>query len=331
VVSFNNVTFSYGSNLVFKDIDLHLFRGDRVALVGRNGAGKTTLTRLITGALAPNNGTIRVGDLITIGYYAQHLSEQLNPQCTVLEQVQTASGRPEKEVRNLLAIFNFRGDDVEKRIAVLSGGEKARVMLTAILARPANFIIMDEPTNHLDVTSREALEQALSGYQGTLLLISHDRSFLDKLVRRIIAVEDGGLRIFEGNYTEYHERISIDEAAQADPYGEKTAGGSRDRERKRWEAQIRQEVSGKRRNLQKTIENIENKIAIAEARKEELMSIMAQPDTYGNSSYAADLNREYRNLETDLQQLYKNWEQKSAALDALINDMEKRISQFDSQ
>lgn len=196
---------SYGEHAIFRDLTMHIRRGERVGLIGPNGAGKTTLLRLVTGDKHPDGGLVQLGSNVKMGYYSQE-QERLDPKLTVLEQVETAYGCGEAEARNILGMFLFRGDDVFRPIALLSGGEKARLSLLLLFLEKPNFLILDEPTNHLDIPTREIMEEAIEAFGGTSLIVSHDRYFLDKVTTRILEMENGTLTEYLGNYTYYREK-----------------------------------------------------------------------------------------------------------------------------
>jgi len=308
-----DMSFRYDSQWIFRDINLNIYRGERVALIGANGAGKTTLTRLIAGQLQPQTGSLQTGERTRIGYYAQHQAESLNLEATVYQEVSsTAATSYLTEIRNVLGIFQFSGDDVNKKIGVLSGGEKARVSLAKILLSPVNFLIMDEPTNHLDRAARAALEYALSHYDGTLLLISHDRYFLDKLVERVIELNDGKFDEYSGNYSYYlQKRENRGKPVQPDVPGEtrRPAGVKKTKEQKRLEAEARQAVSKKLNRLKTEIEGLENRISHLENRIAEIEADMARPDTYQDKLLTVSLQKEYAADRKELEEINEKWEE----------------------
>ncbi len=205
----------YGDHAIFRNLTMHIRKGERVGLIGANGAGKTTLIRVITGDMPPGDGFVAVGSNVKMGYYSQE-QERLTPSLSVLEQVEIACGCGEGEARNILGMFLFRGDDVFKSISLLSGGEKARLSLLLLFLEKPNFLVLDEPTNHLDIPTREIMEEAISAFGGTSLIVSHDRYFLDKVATRILVMEDGALTEYLGNYSYYREKKRDLEAFERD-------------------------------------------------------------------------------------------------------------------
>ncbi len=298
-------------------------------MVGVNGAGKTTLTRLIYGDLKPQKGSVDLGQRVEIGYYSQHQIDALDLTKTVMEEVSNFSAESASQrIRNVLGIFQFTGDDVYKKINVLSGGEKARVSLAKMLLSEANFLIMDEPTNHLDLISKEALEQALLEYDGTLLLISHDRYFLTKLVHRVIEVKDHKIRVMEGNYNDYLDRRLAEETALSDTVkAERTkergtgpaAGSRKTREQRRREAESRDALNRLKKPVTEKIRHCESLIEKLESRKQELETRMADPATYQQNNQVRELQYQHAEIERDLQACYKEWEGLQETLDQLVN------------
>ncbi|MBN2001063.1 ABC-F family ATP-binding cassette domain-containing protein, partial [candidate division KSB1 bacterium] len=323
VLNMKNVSFRYEKDWVLEDISLDLYRGEKIALVGVNGAGKTTMTRLIVGELLPQEGSITLGERTTIGYYAQHQIDALDLNATVYDEVaSTVANIYVSQIRTILGVFQLTGDDVFKKIAVLSGGEKARVSLAKIILSPVNFLIMDEPTNHLDVTSREALEHALRAFNGTCILISHDRYFLDKLVTRVFDVKERGIREYEGNYTDYLARREAEiKAVQLQNIPVK-----RDKDQKRREAEARQAVSKQRNFLKNAIDELELTIESLEQQKIQLEELLADPQTYKDSEKAMVTQKAYKQVQINLPAALAEWEEKNIELDSLITRLEDKRS-----
>jgi ATP-binding cassette, subfamily F, member 3 len=214
VIELNGVDKAYGEIKVFRGLDLRIDKGDRIAVVGVNGAGKSTLARLLAGVDKIDAGVRDVGINTVIGYFAQQQAEELDPDKTVLEEVEEVNDDPNNGVnpRAVLGALLFSGDDAFKKTSVLSGGERNRVALAKMLMKPANCIILDEPTNHLDIKSKEVLQEAINIYEGTMILVSHDRSFLDSVVNKVLEVRPDGTRMLTCNVSEYIERIEAEMA-----------------------------------------------------------------------------------------------------------------------
>lgn len=321
-----NLSFSYDTHLVLNRINFDIYRGQKIAMVGVNGAGKTTLTRLLSSELKPTIGKIELGERVESGYYAQHQVEALHLQNTVLQEVEAcAAAEFRTRLRDILGVFRFTGDDVDKKIAVLSGGEKARVSLAKILLSPVNFLIMDEPTNHLDLASKEALEKALKNYDGTVLLISHDRYFLDKLVTRVFELDGGKLTQYEGNYSDYLRLKKLREKDTSRTVEktkatveDKTSAGYKSKEQKRLEALERQKISGKRKKIDKRIAVLEKEIESLENEKAELEREMAEPEFFKDEQAAKEKTQRYKELQDLLPLKMEEWESAGVELDSLL-------------
>ncbi|MBM4354455.1 MAG: ABC-F family ATP-binding cassette domain-containing protein, partial [Deltaproteobacteria bacterium] len=299
VVQLLSIHKSYGEKRVFGGVDLSLSRGEKSALVGINGMGKSTLLKIAAGHLPFDRGERNMGHNVSVGYFAQHQLEALSPLRTVLEEMYTVV-RDESlsTVRSLLGAFLFSGDDVEKKISVLSGGEKSRLALAKLLLRPANLLIMDEPTNHLDIDSREVLEEALKQYSGTLLFSSHDRRFIDAIASGVVEVERGGLTPYAGNYSYYEYKKREESRARADeasslPAAATGAGNGpataertvRDdrKERKRREAELRSELYRRVRPLRDRVDALEGEISQLEQAIRDLENDLADPALYSTA------------------------------------------------
>jgi ATP-binding cassette subfamily F protein 3 len=326
VCRLQDVSFRYDISWVLRDLNLNLYRGEKVALVGVNGAGKTTMTRIMTEELRPDMGKIEIGERVSIGYYAQHQIDSLNLDNKVVDEV-SASADPvlRTHIRDILGIFQFSGDEIEKPISVLSGGEKARVSLAKILVSPVNFLIMDEPTNHLDLYSKQALERALKEYDGTLLLISHDRYFLDKLVNRVFELRDGSLRIFEGNYSDYLRKRESDKAGSVKKLNlSKDSQRASRKEQKRIEAEARQEISALRNELNDRVLHYETLINKLEEEKLHIEKMMADPDFYKDKTETAKSGKRYQELQGEIPEAMAEWESASLKLDEILTDLQSQ-------
>ncbi len=323
VLKIKDLYFKYHKDWILEGLNLHVLRGDKIALVGENGAGKTTLTRLIAGKLKPQKGTIELGKRTHIGYYAQHQAFDLNDKAAVFEEVaDSVSTNNILKIREALGLFQFSGDDVNKNISVLSGGEKARISLVKILLSDVNFLIMDEPTNHLDIMSLEALEEALKNYNGTLMVISHDRFFLDKLVSRVVEIKDKKINQFIGNYSYYLEKRTLGQESNKKSVLKKDnkmkVKKIKTKEQKREEAEKRQRISKERNRLEIAINDKEEKIERLEDRKKEIENLFCLKETHKNGKYVASLQKELGEIKKELKELYNVWEEKKTSLEQLL-------------
>lgn len=295
---------SYGSHVIFHDLGLRIRRGETVGLIGPNGAGKTTLLKMITGDKRPDAGLITLGSNVRIGYYSQE-QERLDPGRTVLDQICSAYGCGEGEARNLLGMFLFRGDDVFKEISLLSGGEKARLSLLALFLEKPNFLILDEPTNHLDIPTREIMEDAIKAFGGTCFIVSHDRYFLDKVVTRILDMEQGTLTEYLGNYTYYREKKKDLEDFRKDRDGaeEETA---RPEEKLSAGAAPQAEKKEMTASQQAKLDHLEMEISRQEAALKmyelEMTGAASDPAAYGRAAAV------YEEEKKKLDELYARWE-----------------------
>ncbi len=322
-IEISGLTKSYdGSNNVLEDVDLIIGRGEKICLVGVNGAGKSTLSRIIAGIEPYNSGAVNDGHLCAKKYYAQNQAEELDHDKTVLETMEeSATGEITKNLRSILGGFLFRGDDVFKKVGVLSGGEKSRLALAKMLIEPSNFLILDEPTNHLDMRSKEVLMNALRDYQGTVLLVSHDREFIDGIVNKVIEVKDKKIRIYNGNAKEYLQakerelsgkkaeelKLSKHEAAPQAANSEKKASGFEAKKKKKELTKLLQPVKSK-------IKETEEKAQKLEFRISQLEKIMSGESFYNGSYDIIKTTNEYNNLKEDLKKVYSDWEEQTAQL-----------------
>ncbi len=322
VVELQYVSKAYGNIHLLKRFNFRMEKGDRIAIVGVNGAGKSTFSRLIAMTEEADSGTVKFGSHTHVAFFSQTHADVLDPSQTVLECVEQAASRETLPiVRNLLGCFLFHGDDVFKRIGVLSGGEKSRVALVCMLLHPANFLIMDEPTNHLDVESQEVLQRALAEYPGAFCIVSHNRSFLDPLVNKVLEFRPGhNPRLFYGNVTQYLEKIEADAANAADSSGKLSSSAPRPTEKnrqllRRERALAREHAARVIKPLQTELKKVEEDIAARDARKAEITDLLDKPDVTSDANLLRSLTEEYRQLDSESESLFSRWAELSEQID----------------
>ena len=310
----NNIAKSYGSLKVFEHLDLQIDRGDRIAFVGVNGAGKSTLARIIAGVETFDTGERIPGHNMVLSYFAQHQAEELAPAFDALQTVEAvATGDVRRHLRTLLGCFLFHGDDVFKKVSVLSGGEKSRLALAKMLLTPANLIVLDEPTNHLDMRSKAVLQEALVEFDGSMVIVSHDRDFLDPLVTKVVEFKDGHIRTTLGNVSEYlAARRAREAAAVPERRSSSTTAG---KDRKRREAEMRNERYARTKPLQDKLARLEKEIEDIEKRKRDLEAALADPDAYRSGEALRETHATYRGTGEHLMDLYHRWGKISEELD----------------
>jgi ATP-binding cassette subfamily F protein 3 len=317
-VELASVDFSYGDVEVYRGLDVAIERGERVALVGPNGAGKSTLLKLIAGVLEPGSGERRLGSNALVGYFAQHQIEALEPENRVIQELERVIPRGVNvKARDLLGRFLFSGDDVDKTVSVLSGGERTRLALARLLVQPYNLLCLDEPTNHLDMESRDALERALEAYEGALVLITHDRHLIRSVAERIIEVDSGRVRSYDGDYELYLYRKEREAAPEVD--GTARRGGS---ERPAKDARNRRQEGAKdRARLKKhrdEVRAVERELDRENAEMRKLEERLADPGFYtGGGDQAAEAVRQHGALRQRIAVLEAEWERAAEELSAL--------------
>jgi len=321
VVEVKNLHKSYGETRVYRGIDLTLFRGDKVALVGPNGAGKSTLLKILAGVLSFEEGEVILGKDVTRAYFAQHQLDLLHPGNTVFEEIlSVATDQSETELRTLLGTFLFIGDEIEKKVSVLSGGEKSRLALAKILLRPANFLLFDEPTSHLDIPSRNVLEMALKQFQGTICLITHDRHLINQIANKVVEVDRGIPNVFLGNYDDYlykKQQVpseNLQERAGRPPEALSTGAilkkkaPSRIREERRVKAQkmdqFRRQLSG----VEKRIQEVEGSLHEATEMLDHLNQKLSDPNLYLNRKETYETIEAQKRFKSRVEELTKKWE-----------------------
>jgi len=337
VMELKDIQKSYGTHKVFSGLNYIIERGDRIAVVGVNGAGKSTFSRIVAGVEPFNEGERLPGYNTIVSYFAQHQAEELDLQKEVLQIVDdVAVGEIRTKLRTILGSFLFRGDDVFKKVKVLSGGEKSRLALAKMLLLPSNFLIMDEPTNHLDMRSKKVLQEALAEFDGTYLIVSHDRAFLDPIVNKVLEFSHGGVRTFLGNVGDYLRKKREEGSGKKSEYriqnsesgedGRREKGGEKKREAhakektsshhstketKRIEAERRQEQWKKTQPLKKKLSAVEKEIERLESRKREIEQLMGDPEFYRNGEEAKRVSAEYKTVQAQLNDKYYEWDKVS--------------------
>jgi ATP-binding cassette subfamily F protein 3 len=354
VARLTGVHKAYGDNVVYAGMDFQVERGDRVALVGVNGAGKSTLLKILAGALNFDAGERVLGSHVEVQYYAQHQLDALDPSRTVLEELEHAA--PEAQIsrlRTILGSFLFSGDAVDKKVAVLSGGEKARLALAKMLARPAALLCMDEPTNHLDLASKEVLEEALSGFTGTIVFISHDRYFINRIATQVVEVARGQLTTYLGTYDDYLTRKSPPAPSSAAPRppirqrsiapkrlpaqdasvrrssGQSADGGSAGAISGPPQMKSLETVDSRKTNkaldreitaIKVRLSAVEAQIHEMEARQQEIGLALADPDLYRDGQKAREIAQSRKETEERVAWLMKEWEELSTRLSSVAGE-----------
>ncbi len=307
----------YEEKLVFDNLNLEVNRGDKVAVVGMNGAGKSTMVKMLAGLIKPSHGKIRQGHNVKISYFGQHQAQELNKELTVLQTMeQTDVEQTVTSTRSILGAFLFRGDEVDKKVMVLSGGEKSRLALAKMIITPANLLIMDEPTNHLDMMSQDILQKGLRQYDGSIIVVSHNRFFLDGFINKVLEIKNGQATMFEGNLKYY---LNKTKQAEENPASDKNHKGKKFSDSgvntKKSSKEIRKENARNRATknkhlapLKKKLANLEKEIEELEEIKRKLEMVLSDPELYNDQDAFAEKNREYQKTTEHLKRIYPDWE-----------------------
>ena len=304
VLEARDISMGYGDRTLFNNLNLNIYRGEKVALIGPNGAGKSTLFKIIMNNLQPLTGSIKLGTNVHVDYFHQE-QKTLNLDNTIIDEIWNDHPQlTQTTLRTMLGAFLFEDEEVFKKISTLSGGERARVAILKLILSNSNFLLLDEPTNHLDIDSKEVLEEALLNYEGTLFTISHDRYFLNTVIDKILVLDENGITEYLGNYDYYIEKKKqAQEMSIVATTEEKTKTQLKDEKRKeREQREIEKKARVKRQNIEKEIEEVELKI-------EELDILMCQEEVYSNPEKAKEVSQNKSDLEDRLSQLYEEWEE----------------------
>ncbi len=317
VVEAKELTKSYGSNLVLSNLEVQIIRGEKVAFVGKNGEGKSTMAKVITNAV-DYEGELKLGHNVSLGYYSQDIWDMIDPELTVFETVDNvAVGDIRTKIKSILGAFLFQGDDIDKKVKVLSGGEKSRLALVKLLLTPSNLLLLDEPTNHLDILSKDILKDALLQYQGTLIIVSHDRDFLAGLTNRSLEFRNKGIKEYLGDIHYFldkrkQEILSNTSVSQNNQSEKKSTSKKISWEKKK-------EKDKKLRKLKKDISLCEDKIAAIEETVEIVNQKLSQPEKFSEDFKSGILFKQHDLLNDNLKQKYSEWEDLSLKLDKLEN------------
>ncbi len=307
VLTATGIKKKYGERTILNGIDFEIERGDRIALVGVNGAGKSTLLKILVGFENADGGEFKLGHNVNLEYFAQQQSDKLDQSKTAYEEIASvAVTQTPLLLRTILGAFLFSGDDIHKKVKVLSGGERSRLAFAKMLLNPANFIILDEPTNHIDAQTKEILQGALMDYEGTLLMVSHDRHFLDALATKVIEVKDGKIQIYPGDYQYYREKKQQESAKPIEKKPEVKIDPKKEKTSEAREAQKQKTTSDRKRSKQLT--TLEEAIQKKEAEKMKLEEELADPGLYQQGKRFDEVQKKYKTVSEEIEKLFKEWE-----------------------
>ena len=317
VAEIKEVGKAFGEKRIFSDANFTIERGQKIALVGRNGEGKTTMARMIIGELAQTEGTIKLGANVNIGYYAQNQDDLMDGEFTVFDTLdRVATGDIRTRLRDILGAFLFRGEDIDKKVKVLSGGERSRLAMARLMLEPYNLLVLDEPTNHMDMRSKDILKRAIQKYDGTVIVVSHDRDFLDGMVDRIYEFRDGGVKVYLGGIYYFLEKRKVESLQEIERRDTPTAQPATEKNASQGKLSYEQKKEQEKliRKLRKAVEGIEAELAETESRIAEYDAKFASATEYNEADYVA-----YNELKAQYDHLMHEWEKASYELEITEN------------
>jgi len=294
-------------------------------VVGVNGAGKSTLMRILAGLESQDEGKVKLGHNVKISYFGQHQAQELESSFSALQTLSAVAGDMTiTQIRSLLGAFLFRGEEVDKKVEVLSGGEKSRLALAKMIVQPANLLILDEPTNHLDMSSQKILQEAMAQYDGTIIIVSHNRHFVNRFVNRVLEIKAGKSTLYEGNIEDYLFKLKTLQEKEVASRIEEDKGSlnelpakQKGKAARQEQARIRQEKSRNLGPLKKEVVKAEDNIGHLETRKKELEQLMVDPQLYQDQDKFSECTKEYNSLERKLKRLYQSWEEIQAKIEKI--------------
>jgi ATP-binding cassette subfamily F protein 3 len=318
VVNAVGISKSYGEKKILDRIDLMLDRGEKVAFLGKNGEGKTTFAKIIVGQNSYDSGKLEQVHNVSLGYYAQDQAETLDPERTVFETLDdVAAGEVRKRVRDILGSFLFSGESVDKKVKVLSGGERARLAMAKLLLEPRNLLVLDEPTNHLDMRSKDILKQALMKYDGAMIIVSHDRDFLKGLTDKVYEFKDKQIKEHIGDVYEFLRKANIQSLDQLSVVKKPEPAAVAAPKKEEANQHERKELEKKQKNLTRTSERLEGEIAVVEKQIADLDEVMLDPILSREAMKEGDIFERYKIKQAELEEKMKTWEATQAELEAL--------------